>query len=138
MFASVASHVAYVVPSSGSVILASVLARNSVAEAIQQLPALLPNATGLNPLELLRWPGVIETKAIDPDSANAAVLASLDSALQELVTTREREGDVFRDDDSTTTARETTRRRDGRRAELQASVRYGLALARGATYCVDC
>jgi hypothetical protein len=50
----------------------------------------------------------------------------------------EREGDIFRDDDSTTTARETTRRRDGRRAELQASVRYGLALARGATYCVDC
>ena len=35
-------------------------------------------------------------------------------------------------------ARETTRRRDGRRVELQASVRYGLALARGATYCVDC
>ena len=54
------------------------------------------------------------------------------------MTTREREGDIFRDDDSTTTARETTRRRDGRRAELQASVRYGLALARGATYCVDC
>jgi len=54
------------------------------------------------------------------------------------MTTREREGATFRDDDSTTTARETTRRRDGRRVELQASVRYGLALARGATYCVDC
>ena len=64
-----------------------------IAEASQQLSALLPNATGVNPLELLRWPGVIETKAIDPDAANAAVLASLDSAMQELVATREREGE---------------------------------------------
>jgi len=55
------------------------------------------------------------------------------------MTTREEKGDIFRDDDSTTTARETTRRRRRTaRGVTSASVRYGLALARGATYRVDC
>ena len=65
---------------------------SQVASAGRQLADLLPDASSINPLELLRWPGVIETKAVDPDAANAAVLTSLESALDELVATREREG----------------------------------------------
>lgn len=64
-----------------------------VVAATSRLAGLLPNASHVNPLDLLRWPGVIETKAVDLEDASKVVLASLEHALDELVATREREGE---------------------------------------------
>jgi uncharacterized protein (TIGR00255 family) len=41
---------------------------------------------------ILQWPGVMKTPALDVDALGEAALAGFDRALQELVSTREREG----------------------------------------------
>ncbi|NNM01821.1 MAG: YicC family protein [Gammaproteobacteria bacterium] len=46
----------------------------------------------LNPIEVLRWPGVLETPAADIDTIGAATLGLLDATLDDLVATRRREG----------------------------------------------
>ena len=45
-----------------------------------------------DPLDLLRWPGVLEEPGRDLDAVSAAALALLERALDTLVATREREG----------------------------------------------
>lgn len=48
-----------------------------------------------NPLStanILQWPGVLKTPALDVDALGEAAMAGFDRALQELVSTREREG----------------------------------------------
>jgi uncharacterized protein (TIGR00255 family) len=56
----------------------------------------LPQAVPLNPLELLRWPGVVREQAPDTGPLLQAALALLDKALDELLLSREREGEQIR------------------------------------------
>ncbi|MCG2633944.1 MAG: YicC family protein [Gammaproteobacteria bacterium] len=52
-----------------------------------------PAMADITPLEILRWPGVLhESRGPDRETLAAAALTLLDSALQELKETREREG----------------------------------------------
>lgn len=61
-----------------------------ITEAAQSL--MISPAQPLNPLDILRWPGVIEQEAPAPEIIGAPLLALLDEALDILVDTRENEG----------------------------------------------
>ncbi|MCP5146167.1 MAG: YicC family protein [Gammaproteobacteria bacterium] len=50
-----------------------------------------PNSS-LNPMDLLKWPGVLEMPTLDPDTTGAAILEVLDATLDQLVDARVREG----------------------------------------------
>ena len=63
-----------------------------VAEATREIDALLHDPARINAVEVLRWPGVVQTRSPDIDTLGKAVLELLDEALGELVATREREG----------------------------------------------
>ena len=59
---------------------------------IQQINALTATSTILNPLDILRWPGVIETNSVDIEQVSTTVLHHFDIALAQLLGHREREG----------------------------------------------
>jgi uncharacterized protein (TIGR00255 family) len=63
-----------------------------VAEATREIDALLHDPARINAIDVLRWPGVVQTRSPDIDTLGKAVLELLDEALGELVATREREG----------------------------------------------
>jgi uncharacterized protein (TIGR00255 family) len=72
-------------------------ALGQVIAACEQIRARLPQAAPVNPLDLLRWPGVILEESSDPAPLAEAALALFDQALNELVATREREGAQIQD-----------------------------------------
>ena len=51
----------------------------------------------VNPIDVLRWPGVLSAKEQNLDTISQEILASLDEAINELIAVREREGEVLRD-----------------------------------------
>lgn len=57
-----------------------------------ELERLMGPGTGLRPIDVLRWPGVVSEPEPDLEPLKAQILACLDEALQELLATREREG----------------------------------------------
>ncbi len=61
--------------------------------ACQTVNARLPEVVPLNPVELLRWPGVIREAEPDTVPLQSAALELLDRALDELLVSREREGE---------------------------------------------
>lgn len=63
-----------------------------IAEATREIDALLHDPARINAVDVLRWPGVVQTQTPDIDAVGKAVLELLDEALNELVATREREG----------------------------------------------
>jgi uncharacterized protein (TIGR00255 family) len=63
-----------------------------VAEATREVDALLHDPARVSAIDVLRWPGVVQTRSPDIDTLGKAVLELLDEALGGLVTTREREG----------------------------------------------
>jgi uncharacterized protein (TIGR00255 family) len=63
-----------------------------VAQACAQISTLMPSSATLSPMEILRWPGVVEAPPVDVEGASVALFAGLEAALTELVATREREG----------------------------------------------
>jgi len=64
-----------------------------VVEAAEEIGALLTNATAINPMAILNWPGIVESPALDIRSVSAPILGALDSMLADLVATRLREGE---------------------------------------------
>jgi uncharacterized protein (TIGR00255 family) len=63
-----------------------------VADATREIDGLLHDPARVSAVDVLRWPGVVQTQSPDIDTLGTAVLELLDEALTELVTTREREG----------------------------------------------
>jgi len=63
-----------------------------VAQAARAVADLLPEAAPVNPVDVLRWPGVVQAPAPDPELMERLVLGELDRALADLVAMREREG----------------------------------------------
>ncbi|VUD69158.1 hypothetical protein TDB9533_04524 [Thalassocella blandensis] len=61
----------------------------NLAEELQQQ---LKNPAQLNPLDILRWPGVLTTAEVDSDTLQEAALAIVHSTLEQLLESREREG----------------------------------------------
>jgi uncharacterized protein (TIGR00255 family) len=63
-----------------------------VADATREIDALLHDPARVSAVDVLRWPGVVQTESPDADTLSKAVLELLDEALAELLATREREG----------------------------------------------
>ena len=63
-----------------------------LAEAGAGIASLLDDPAPIDPLDILRWPGVLATPEPDLEPLRAAALELLERALDELQATREREG----------------------------------------------
>ena len=61
-----------------------------IIQASRSLP--VDNPAPLNPVDILRWPGVIEKHTPDLEQTGAGLLILLDKALQDIVESRRREG----------------------------------------------
>ncbi len=64
-----------------------------VVRAIEQIQPLLENAHAVTPMEVLRWPGVIQASVPDLKAIQATAIELLDGALSELIAMRTREGE---------------------------------------------
>ncbi len=62
-------------------------------DACRSVADRLSEPAALNPLELLRWPGVIHERVVDKTPFIAGTMTLLDATLDELVGCREREGE---------------------------------------------
>jgi uncharacterized protein (TIGR00255 family) len=65
--------------------------------ACREVAERLEQSTPLSPLELLRWPGVVRQEELDSAPLQQYALELLDGALDELIATREREGEKIRE-----------------------------------------
>ncbi len=63
-----------------------------VLAVANDLEHIIGSGTGLRLIDVLRWPGVIDEPEPHLDEIKSVILDTLDSALADLVTTREREG----------------------------------------------
>jgi len=61
--------------------------------ACEQVAAELPESVPLNPLDILRWPGVLKENVVDTEPLVSSALELLDRTLDDLVASREREGE---------------------------------------------
>lgn len=62
-------------------------------EAICFIQQRLPEATQINPLEMLQWPGLVKAKSHDTKQIQADILQTFEQALQQLNESRQREGE---------------------------------------------
>jgi uncharacterized protein (TIGR00255 family) len=67
-----------------------------VIRAAARIAAMSDVVAPLNPLDVLRWPGVTDVAEIDLDAAAARVLDALDDALDQFLDGRRREGDKLK------------------------------------------
>jgi len=68
------------------------LAKQLVA-ASREIDHMLYNSAAVNAMDILRWPGVIDSSAADWDALRKEAVQLFDEALDDLIATREREGD---------------------------------------------
>jgi uncharacterized protein (TIGR00255 family) len=61
-----------------------------------QVAAAVPGVAPLRVVDVLGWPGVLDTQDVDPDALRAAVQAALAEALDALQASRQREGETQR------------------------------------------
>ena len=71
-------------------------AAGEVVRAAQHIAALLGGDAAINPLDVLRWPGVTEAEEVDLDATAKLVLNTLDDALDQFLDGRRREGDKLK------------------------------------------
>lgn len=64
-----------------------------ISDASREIDRVLYDHAPINSLEILRWPGVLQTRSMDQDILFEAVSVLLDTALDDLIATREREGE---------------------------------------------
>jgi len=64
----------------------------SLLQACTTIESFMDNPARVNSLDVLRWPGVLQPPAFDLDGIGPQVIALLDSALEELLESRVREG----------------------------------------------
>jgi uncharacterized protein (TIGR00255 family) len=65
---------------------------SAVLQACTNIEAKMDNPGRINPLAVLQWPGVLQPAEINVDEIRSAAMALLEVALNELLETREREG----------------------------------------------
>lgn len=64
----------------------------SLLSAQKQLESLVDNAAAVDPVAVLRWPGVIKEQERDWTPLEAAASSQLETTLEQMIATREREG----------------------------------------------
>ncbi|MCC7410293.1 MAG: YicC family protein [Gammaproteobacteria bacterium] len=65
---------------------------DQIAAATAAVSARLPAAAPVNPLDVLRFPGVLDSTTTDAEQLTGSVLALFDTAIESLAATRVREG----------------------------------------------
>ncbi|AMO54426.1 hypothetical protein GZ77_22960 [Endozoicomonas montiporae] len=63
-----------------------------VQAAVNKVETWFINAAGVNPLEILRWPGVMESEETNLAPVHAAALKAFEEAIAQLISMRQREG----------------------------------------------
>jgi len=63
-----------------------------IAATIEQVDQIIDNTAAVNPLEILQWPGVINSDALDMDAVQKAALSLFTLTLKQLCEHRSREG----------------------------------------------
>lgn len=63
---------------------------------INELKQTIPLAEYLNPIELLKWPGVIEDTPVRSDDLTSLVISTFTQALGSMISMREREGEALK------------------------------------------
>ncbi|MFL0803458.1 MAG: YicC family protein [Agarilytica sp.] len=66
---------------------------NKIVELAEAVQGQLQKPAELNAIDILRWPGVIQTAEIDSDELNKATLDLFNQTLKQLIANREREGE---------------------------------------------
>ena len=69
----------------------------SLISACQDINNLLHQPSEVDPMEILQWPGVVKQSTLDMKPILSACESGLNSALDDLVANREREGERMRD-----------------------------------------
>lgn len=64
-----------------------------IIELSQEIKRKIAQPSEINPLDILRWPGVIKTAELDLDTINAAATSVFACTLDALISNREREGE---------------------------------------------
>jgi len=67
-----------------------------VIETAEETNSKLKIAAPINPLELLRWPGVLDKDVPDPEEIGAPLLELINQTLESVIDTRQREGDKIK------------------------------------------
>ncbi len=67
-----------------------------VIETAEATSSKLNTVSPLNPLELLRWPGVLDRDVPDPEEIATPIFELIDKTLDAVIETREREGEKIR------------------------------------------
>ncbi len=65
----------------------------ALLNAERRILSLADGARGLSVADILRWPGVLASDTVDPQSLGQPLLTAFDTALNDFVATRRREGD---------------------------------------------
>lgn len=65
--------------------------------AVKDVQNQLDDVTTLNPLEILKWPGIISESDINTEAKSPEILALFETTLRQLVESREREGSALKD-----------------------------------------
>jgi len=65
----------------------------AVAKAAERAADMVASAAGVNPLDLLRWPGVVKPRTLDVEAVSSEALKLLDAALARLTAMRQAEGE---------------------------------------------
>ncbi|MFO7593494.1 MAG: YicC/YloC family endoribonuclease [Pseudomonadota bacterium] len=68
-----------------------------LSHASREIDAIIYNPAPVNSLEVLSWPGVLESPGIDEDRLQAELLSLMDEAVEELNDSRRREGEKLRE-----------------------------------------
>ena len=67
-----------------------------LAHASREIDGIIYNPAPINALDILRWPGVIDSEGVDQHHLNKEAMNLLEEALNELLANREREGDSLK------------------------------------------
>lgn len=66
-----------------------------LGQALQQVQRTLGQSNSISPLEVLKWPGVLQTAEVDYAQVKALALQLFQQAIEQLQTMREQEGDAL-------------------------------------------
>lgn len=68
-----------------------------LVETSREIDHMLYNPSSVSAMDILRWPGVIESAQVDLEALRKLAMQALDSALDEMLASREREGARLRE-----------------------------------------
>ncbi|WP_303902837.1 YicC/YloC family endoribonuclease [Thiohalomonas denitrificans] len=83
----------YTPPAGGAELQLNQALAKQLAQFSREVDALIYNASPVSSMDILHWPGVLESPRPDPDQLQERFMVLLEEALGELVATREREGE---------------------------------------------